>query len=167
MLKILIGIILYALFFAMCYIGTGTDKKNMKSFYSYPDEIQNKLMKNERFAPMIPKRVSQGMVFFSNVILFTIIFCVIGLLLPEDDFAGIFSYILLLGQGLNLFDLLVIDLLWWRNTGRTKFEGLAAEEELYHNPQKHIAAFLRGIPMFLCSAAVSATLLNLIKFFNK
>ena len=45
MLKILVLILLYGLFFLMCYLGTGSLKKNMKSFYSYPDEIQERIRK--------------------------------------------------------------------------------------------------------------------------
>ena len=69
-------------------------------------------------------------------------------------------YFIILGQGLNLFDLLVIDLSWWRNTQRTQIEGLDADRELYQNPGKHVAAFYRGILMFLCVAFISAVVLR-------
>ena len=120
MLKILVLILLYGLFFLMCYLGTGTLKKNMKSFYSYPDEIQNRIRKNALLATMIPKPKTMMQSFVSNLILFSIVFILIGLLFLEAGFVGCFVYFLILGQGLNLFDLLVIDLLWWRNTERTK-----------------------------------------------
>lgn len=68
-----------------------------------------------------------------------------------------------LGQGLNLFDLLVIDLLWWRNTKRTQIEGLDADRELYQNPRKHIDAFYRGMLMFLRAAFISAVVLSHIQ----
>ena len=35
-----------------------------------------------------------------------------------------FWYFLAFGEGLGLFDLLVIDLLWWRNTKRIRFSFL-------------------------------------------
>ncbi len=43
-------------------------------------------------------------------------------------------------RGLGLFDLLVIDLLWWRNTKRTRFSFLP-EKKYYQNPKKHIESF--------------------------
>ena len=159
-MKVLIIIVIYGLFFLMCYLGTGTLKKNMKSFYSYPDEIQNRVRNNELLANMIPKPKTMMQSFISNLILFSIVFILVGLLFPEESFVGCFVYFIILGQGLNLFDLLVIDLSWWRNTQRTQIEGLDADRELYQNPGKHVAAFYRGILMFLCVAFISAVVLR-------
>ena len=159
-MRIILGVALYILFFIMCYMGTGTDKKNIKSFYTYPNEIQEKVKENDLLVSMIPKKPSYISSFFSNLILFTIAFGIIGVILSFNSFSERFLYFLLLGQGLNLFDLLVVDLLWWRNTKRTKFRELDVENELYKNPRKHIMAFLRGIPMFLSAAFISSLLLN-------
>jgi hypothetical protein len=35
------------------FFGTGGDKKNMKSFYSYPDAVQIKIRKNSDLNKMI------------------------------------------------------------------------------------------------------------------
>ena len=79
-MKVLIIIVIYGLFFLMCYLGTGTLKKNMKSFYSYPDEIQNRVRNNELLANMIPKPKTMMQSFISNLILFSIVFILVGLL---------------------------------------------------------------------------------------
>ena len=42
-MQIVVGVILYALFFGMCYMATGTDKKNIGGFRSYPDEVQKRV----------------------------------------------------------------------------------------------------------------------------
>ena len=34
-----------------------------------------------------------------------------------NDYLSVFWYFLAFGEGFGLFDLLVIDLLWWRRTG--------------------------------------------------
>lgn len=158
----LTAFILFALFFAMCFAGTGTTKKNIKSFYSYPDKIQARIRKNKTLAAMIPKKPSVATGFASNLILFTVVFCVVGMLLGFNTFRESFGYFLILGQGLNLFDLLIVDLLWWRRTKRTRFSEIEAEEELYANPKKHIQAFLRGVPMFFCAALLSALIMNCV-----
>ena len=36
-------IILCIIFFLLCFGGTGTDDKNLKSYSSYPDEVQNRI----------------------------------------------------------------------------------------------------------------------------
>ena len=69
--------------------------------------------------------------------------------------------ILILGEGLGLFDLLVIDMLWWRNTKRIRFSFLP-DKEIYQDPSKHIGSFVRGIPLFAVIAALSACVVTLI-----
>ena len=66
-----------------------------------------------------------------------------------------------MGQGLNLFDYLVIDLLWWRNTKRIRFCGTENRPELYRNPRKHTVSFMKGIVMFLIVALADGMLLTL------
>lgn len=166
MLKILVLILLYGLFFLMCYWGTGTLKKNMKNYYSYPDEIQNRVRSNDLLVAMIPKPKTMMQSFVSNLILFSVVFVLIGLLFPKEGFVGCFVYFLIMGQGLNLFDLLVIDLLWWRNTKRTQIEGLDVDRALYQERGKHVDAFYRGILMFLCAAFISAVVLRPKEIYN-
>lgn len=72
-----------------------------------------------------------------------------------------FLYFLALGEGLGLFDLLVIDLLWWRNSKRIRFSFLP-EKEYYRDPAKHLGPFVRGIPMFAAVAALSAGILTVL-----
>ena len=78
-------------------------------------------------------------------------FTVIGLVersaLELQNFKTAAWYFFWLGEGLNLFDLVVIDLCWWRNTKRIRFS-CVPEKEAYQNPKKHVGSFLRGIPMF-------------------
>lgn len=159
----LAGIIVYGVFFLMCYLGTGTTKKNMRSFYSYPDEIQAKIQANVELATMIPKKTPYLSSFLSNYVMFSMIFWGIGVILKIDGLWNNLLYFLILGIGLNAFDLFVIDMLWWRNTKRIRFEELDALAEEYKNPRKHIMAFLRGILVFVCVAVTVSVLLNFLK----
>lgn len=95
----------------MCYLGTGTTEKNMKSFYSYPDIIQEKIRTNDKLSGMIPKKSSYLASFISNYVLFTVVFSIVGLILRIDGFWNNLWYFLIMGIGLNLFDLFVIDML--------------------------------------------------------
>ncbi len=42
------SIVLCLIFFVICFLGTGNDEKNIKSFESYPDEIQSIIINNDR-----------------------------------------------------------------------------------------------------------------------
>ena len=97
--------------------------------------------------------------------IFTVVFSILGLIfkgsLGLDSYSTAFWYFLIFGEGLGLFDLLVIDLLWWRNTKRIRFSFLP-EKEAYQNPEKHVGSFLRGIPLFAAIAALTAGIVTLL-----
>lgn len=42
-------IILCTIFFALCFLGTGTDEKNLKSYASYPDEVQKRIREADEY----------------------------------------------------------------------------------------------------------------------
>lgn len=101
----------------------------------------------------------------SNLLLFTVVFSVLGLALKSvlglNNYLSAFWYFLAFGEGLGLFDLLVIDLLWWRSTKRIRFSFLP-EKKYYQNPKKHIESFWRGIPLFAAAAALAALIVTVL-----
>ncbi len=161
-MKWLIIPVFYLLYWGMCFLCTGTDRKNLAGLRSYPDAVQS--IVRERLANA-PKAKSVPAVLLSNLVFFTVVFSALGLVfrnvLAFDGYLPAFWYFLLLGEGLGLFDLLVIDLLWWRNTKRIRFSFLP-DKEIYQNPSKHIGSFVRGIPLFAAVAALSAGIVTLI-----
>ena len=158
-MKIIVAIAFYFLYWGVCFLGTGTDKKNIMGLRSYPEEVQNRVRSDPQLGKAVPKEKSPVAVLLSNLLLFTVVFSVLELALKSmlklDSYLSAFWYFLAFGEGLGLFDLLVIDLLWWRNTKRIRFSFLP-EKEYYQNPKKHIESFWRGIPLFAAVAALSA-----------
>lgn len=112
-----------------------------------------------------PKEKSILSILPGNLILFTVVFSVLGLalkgILGLHDFGASFWFFLALGEGLGLFDLVVIDLIWLRSTKRIRFSFLP-EKAPYQDPGKHIGSFLRGIPLFAIVAALSAFIVTWI-----
>lgn len=96
--------------------------------------------------------------FLSSTMIFTVLFVVIGMISREDSF----WYFLILGESLNLFDLLVVDLLWWQHSKRVRFTGIGNRED-YLGSEKHIKAFLRAIPVFASAAALAAGFLKFVR----
>ena len=152
-------IIICFLMFVICYKSTGTDDKNIKGFKSYPKEVQEKLRKIEKYKGKI-KEESKVKIFISNFIMFLIIFFIFGLFIKVETFLGNFMNILVLGQVLNVFDLLFIDLIWWRNSKRIRFSEIE-DEVLYRNPRKHIESFFRAFIMYTLIAIVDGILLTI------
>lgn len=119
-------VILCILFWGICYLNTGSDDKNIKSYASYPDEVQEMVKKNPALQSKI-KTASPFVSLVSNIVVFGIVLFIFGLFVKEDGFRVNFINLLILGQSLNAFDFLVIDMLWWRNSKRVRFTGTKTE----------------------------------------
>ena len=161
-MKIVVAIAFYLIFWGCCFLGTGTDKKNLAGLRSYPEEVQRCVRENSELADSAPGKKPVWMILLSNLLVFTVVFTVIGLafrnILGLNGFLQTFLYFLALGEGLGLFDLVIIDLLWWRNSKRIRFSFLPVKEP-YQDPKMHIDSFLRGIPLFAVIAALTAAIL--------
>jgi hypothetical protein len=153
-------VILCILFWGICYLNTGSDDKNIKSYASYPDEVQEMVKKNPALQFKI-KTVSPFVSFISNIVVFGTVLFIFGLFVKENGFKANFISLLILGQCLNTFDFLVIDMLWWRNSKRVRFADTKDRKELYSNPKKHFASFLKGIAAFLIIAVIDGAILTL------
>lgn len=151
-------IILCAIFFVLCFLATGTDEKNLKSYTSYPDEVQKRIREADEYQGKYHE-ANKLVTWFANLVVFLVLFIIFGVFIREKDFMQNFINLLILGQALNIFDLIVIDMLWWRNTKRIRLSKVP-EKVLYQNPKKHIQAFLRAIPMYIVVAAVDGYLLT-------
>lgn len=163
--KIITAVVFYFIYWFCCFLGTGTDKKNLLGLRSYPDEVQE-IAKNEPLLkPYLPKEKNIWLVLLGNFLLFTAVFSVLGIALKSvlglTDYLSAFIYFLIFGEGLGVFDLLVIDLLWWRNTKHIRFSFIL-EKQAYQNPKKHVGSFVRGIPLFAVVAAITAAIVTLI-----
>ena len=162
-MKILIAVLFYFLYWGVCFLCTGTDRKNLVGLRSYPDEVQRRVRAHPILGEQTPKEKSTLSILLGNLVLFTVIFSGLGLALKFTlhltDHWSAFWYFLALGEGLGLFDLLVIDLFWWRNTRRIRFSFLPGKS-FYQDPSKHLGSFWRGIPLFAAVAALSAWILS-------
>ena len=118
-MKIIVAIAFYFLYWGVCFLGTGTDRKNLLGLRSYPEEVQNRVRNDPQLGQAVPKAKSTVAVLLGNFLLFTVVFSVLGLALKSvlnlDGYLSVFWYFLAFGEGLGMFDLLVIDLLWWRS----------------------------------------------------
>lgn len=146
-------------FWGICYLATGTDEKNLKGLSAYPDYIQSEVMYDPVLAPQV-KTVSPVIKFFSNLLLYAILLLILCFFVRKKGFLSNFWNVLLMGQILNLFDFLVIDLLWWRHTRRVRFSHTKDQPELYSNPKNHFISFVKGVAMFFMTAVVDGLILS-------
>lgn len=152
-------VILCAVFFGVCFLSTGTDEKNLRNYMSYPDEVQERIKEIEEYQGKY-KITSRFATWIANFLIFSVLFLLFGSIIRQTKFMHNFIRVLILGEILNVFDLIVIDLLWWRNTKRIRFLKIP-QKELYKNPQKHISAFYRALVLYFFVAAFDGYLLTL------
>ncbi len=145
----------------ICYLSTGTDEKNLKGYRSYPTNVQQAVKQQPIWTDKRKKDSNAAAVFLSNFILFTGIYLLLGSFIKRRTYLENFLQILLLGEVLNLFDLIVIDLIWWRNTKRIRFSFLP-EKKYYVDPSRHIQSFWRGCVMYLLIAGVDGFILTVL-----
>nr|WP_231989351.1 ABC transporter permease [Ndongobacter massiliensis] len=96
----------------------------------------------------------------ANFLRFAVLFLLLGIVIHQTKFMHNFIRLLILGETLNVFDLIVIDLFWWRNTKRIRLSKIP-QKELYQNPKKHIEAFLRALVLYFFVAMLDGYLLTL------
>ncbi|KXB41478.1 ABC transporter permease [Amygdalobacter nucleatus] len=152
-------VILCSAFFALCFLGTGTDEKNLRNYMSYPDEVQKQIKEIEEYQGKY-KETGRFVAWIANFLLFTVLFLFFGIVIRQTSFMHNFICLLISGETLNAFDLIVIDLLWWRNTKRIRLLKIP-QKELYQNPKKHIEAFLRALVLYFFVAVLDGYLLTL------
>lgn len=164
-MKIIVVIAFCLLYWFCCFLGTGTDRKNLAGLRSYPNAVQQAVREHPTLGKAAPKEKSTLLILLGNLFLFTVAFSVLGFVLKNilglDGFWNAFWFFLALGEGLGVFDLVIIDLLWWRNTERIRFSFLP-EKQHYQDPSKHIGAFLRGIPLFAVLAILAAGIVTVV-----
>lgn len=160
MLLIIECMIICLIMWLICFLSTGTDEKNLIGLRSYPVEIQEIIRNSEKYKNKV-KQTNMTKVFITNLIMFVIVLFIFGIFIKSKDFKTNFTNILVLGEVLNLFDLVVIDFIWWRNTKRIRFKDIP-EKEKYQNPKQHIDSFLRGIIMYLLVAIIDGIILTII-----
>ena len=90
-MKIMIAAVFYFLYWGVCFLGTGTDRKNLIGLRSYPDEIQTRVQSDPQLVQAVPKAKSTAAILLSNLLLFTVVFSVLGLALKSV--LGLNSYL--------------------------------------------------------------------------
>ena len=84
-MKIMIAAVFYFLYWGVCFLGTGTDRKNLIGLRSYPDEVQTRVQSDHQLGQAVPKAKSTAAILLSNLLLFTVVFSVLGLALKSDN----------------------------------------------------------------------------------
>ena len=160
MILIIEAIALCALFTIMVYI---MSRKPIKTLYNYPPKIQERVKSLEEYKDQIPTEKNK---IFAKCIASVFIIIIISLILRYVNgyttFIEGFGYGFLLWTIVNIYDAVVMDIIWFCHDPYFVFKGTEDMADEYHNYWFHIKGSLIGEVIALGVCAVVGLVIQFI-----
>ena len=153
MIILIESIVLCTLFTLMVYI---MSKDPIKTLYNYPPKIQERVKSLEEYKDKIPTKENKlAAKLCASAIFLIIISLILRYINGYTTFIESFKCGFLLWTIVNLFDLIVLDIIWFCHDKRFIFEGTEDMVDEYHNYWFHIKGFFIGeiLALFICTLA--------------
>lgn len=78
-------VMLCAVFFMLCFLGTGTDEKNLRNYLSYPDTVQKRI-KEIKACQGKYKETGSLATWIENFLIFSLLFFILGIAIRQINF---------------------------------------------------------------------------------
>ena len=154
------SIILCILFTLMVY---AISREPIKTLYNYPPKIQERVKTLEEYKDKIPTKENKVAAKIVASILFLIIICVVlRYINGYTTFIASFGYGFLLWSVVNLYDAIVLDIIWFCHDKHFVFKGTEDMEDEYHNYWFHIKGFFIGEALALVICALAGVIIQFI-----
>lgn len=147
------SVILCLIFTIMVYI---MSREPIKTLYNYPPKIQERVKSLDQYKDKIPTEENKIGAKIGASILFLIILCVVlRYINGYTTFLESFGYGFLLWTIVNLYDAIVLDIIWFCHDKYFVFKGTEDMIKEYHNYWFHIKGFFigEGLALIICSLA--------------
>ena len=147
------SIVLCVIFTIMVYV---MSREPIKTLYNYPPKIQERVKSLEEYKDKIPTKENKLYAKICASILFLIIICVVlRYINGYTTFVESFKYGFLLWTVVNLYDAIVLDIIWFCHDKHFVFKGTEDMVDEYHNYWFHIKGFFIGelLAVIICSVA--------------
>ncbi|MBQ6360899.1 MAG: hypothetical protein IJJ25_07135 [Lachnospiraceae bacterium] len=153
MIIILESLILCVLFTVMVYF---MSREPVKTLYNYPPRIQERVRSLDEYRDQIPTQKNKAAAKIGASILFVIILSLILRYVNGcTTFREAFGYGFLLWTIVNLWDVIVLDIVWFCHDPYFVFKGTEDMVSDYHDYWFHIRGFFIGelLALAVCAAA--------------
>lgn len=158
MIIIIESIVLCLLFTIMVYI---MSREPIKTLYNYPPKIQERVKSLKEYKNKIPTENNKKGAKIGASVLFLIIICVIlRYINGYETFIESFGYGFLLWTIVNLYDLVVLDIIWFCHDKYFILKGTEDMVDEYHNYLFHFKGFLIGEGLGLIICLLSGIIIN-------
>lgn len=147
------SIILCLVFTIMVYI---MSRDPIKTLYNYPPKIQKKVKSLSEYKDKIPTNENKIVAKIAASIIFLIIICfILRYINGYTTFLESFGYGFLLWTIVNLWDVIVLDIIWFCHDKHFIFKGTEDMTDEYHNYWFYIKGFFIGemLAVVICSLA--------------
>ncbi|MBR6033745.1 MAG: hypothetical protein IKP28_03280 [Clostridia bacterium] len=160
MIIIIESIILCAIFTIMVYI---MSRDPIKTLYNYPPKIQERVKSLEQYKDKIPTQENKVVAKIFASILFLIILCVVlRYINGYTTFLESFGFGFLLWTVVNLYDAVILDIIWFCHDKHFVFNGTEDMQEEYHNYWFHIKGFFIGEALALIICALAGAIIHFV-----
>ena len=160
MILVIESVVLCLAFTLMVYI---MSREPIKTLYNYPPKIQERVKSLEEYMDQIPTQENKVVAKCAASLLFVVILSLIMRFVNGcTTFAQAFAGGFVLWTIVNLYDALVLDILWFCHDPYFVFKGTEDMVEEYHNYWFHIKGFFIGEALALVVCALAGLVVQFV-----
>jgi len=160
MILVIESVVLCLLFTVMVYI---MSREPIKTLYSYPPKIQERVKALDEYKEKIPTKKNK---IFAKIIASVLIVIIISVVLRYINgyttFIEGFGYGFLLWTIVNIYDAVVMDIIWFCHDPYFVFKGTEDMVDEYHNYWFHIKGSLIGEILALAICAIVGVVIQFV-----
>lgn len=160
MVIIIESIILCVIFTLMVYI---MSRKPINTLYNYPPKVQERVKSLEEYKDKIPTQKNKVVAkIFALILFLVIIVFVLRYINGYTTFIESFGYGFLLWTVVNLYDAIVLDIIWFCHDKHFVFKGTEDMVKEYHDYWFHIKGFFVGELLALIICTISGAIIQFL-----
>lgn len=160
MIILIESIILCLLFTIMVYI---ISRDPIKTIYNYPPSIQERVKSMKEYRGKIPTNENKIVIKLFALLFFLAIICIVlRYINGYTNFWDSFKYGFLLWTIVNLWDAIVLDIMWFCHDKHFVIKGTEDMVNEYHNYWFHIKGFFIGEVLALIICSLSGLVIQFI-----
>lgn len=160
MVLVVESLILCLAFTAMVYI---MSRKPINTLYNYPPRIQERVKSLEEYRDKVPTQKNKITAKLGALVLFTIIMSLLLRYVNKcTTFRDAFINGFILWTVVNLYDAIVLDIIWFCHDPYFVFKGTEDMVDDYHDYMFHIRGFFIGEALALVVCLLAALLVHFV-----
>ena len=154
------SVILCVLFTLMVFI---MSREPIKILYDYPPKIQERVKSLDEYKDKIPTQENKVVTKLCAAIVFLVIICVVLRYINDyTTFAESFGVGFLLWTIVNLYDAIVLDIIWFCHDKYFVIKGTEDMIDEYHNYWFHMKGFFKGEILALIICALAGVIIQFV-----